>query len=146
MPPVHRYISNGAIVCSTTVLMFHQPKTYIFGKADRDDISKLFFGKKAIAYIKSRTPGPGTYELRWQHPCSLYPTREPGTSIAGPLANVDRLQTGPLGPVYRSCTPGPGAYICNDISDSATNAASWTPRLLRHPCRKVRDRGILRAV
>lgn len=139
MSPLNRYIAGDAIVCSPNVSMFHQPKTYIFGKADREDISKLFFGNKAVAYIKSRTPGPGTYELRWHHPCSLYPTRDPGPTIAGPLANVNRLQTGPLGPVYRSCTPGPGAYICDGISDSATNVAPWTPRLLRHPRRKVID-------
>lgn len=82
----------------------------IFGKSTRDDLGKLFLGKDAVAYVTSCTPGPGTYELGWQRPFFFLPSREPGTSIGGPLANVDRVQTGPLGPSYRSFTPGPGAY------------------------------------
>lgn len=85
-------------------------QTLIFGRSTRDDLSKLFLGKDAVAYITSRTPGPGAYELGWQRPFSLFPAREPGPTIGGPLANVDRVQTGPLGPSYRSFTPGPGAY------------------------------------
>lgn len=76
----------------------------------RDDLGKLFLGKDAVAYITRNTPGPGAYELGWQRPVFLFPSREPGTSIGGPLANVDRVQTGPLGAAYRSDTPGPGAY------------------------------------
>lgn len=67
-----------------------------------------------MAYVTSRTPGPGTYELGWQRPVFLFPSREPGTTIGGPLANVDRVQTGPLGAAYRSDTPGPGAYSETD--------------------------------
>lgn len=85
-------------------------QTLVFGRSTRDDLSKLFLGKDAVAYITSRTPGPGAYELAWQRPFSLFPAREPGPTIGGPLANVDRVQTGPLGPSYRSFTPGPGAY------------------------------------
>lgn len=76
----------------------------------RDDLGKLFLGKDAVAYITSNNPGPGAYELGWQRPVFLFPSRKPGTSIGGPLANVDRVQTGPLGAAYRSDTPGPGAY------------------------------------
>lgn len=87
-----------------------RPHTLVFGRAARDDLSKLFLGKDAVAYITNRTPGPGTYEIGWQRPVFLFPSREPGISIGGPLANVDRVQTGPLGAAYRSDTPGPGAY------------------------------------
>lgn len=80
----------------------------------RDDLGKLFLGKDAVAYITRTTPGPGAYELGWQRPVFLFPSREPGTTIGGPLANVDRVQTGPLGAAYRSDTPGPGAYNATD--------------------------------
>eukprot|EP00752_Nemacystus_decipiens_P004074 g3729.t1 len=92
-----------------------RPHGLIFGKAMRDDLEKLFLGKDAVAYIISKTPGPGAYELGWQRPVFLFPSREPGTTIGGPLANVDRVQTGPLGGAYRSDTPGPGAY--NEAGD-----------------------------
>lgn len=87
-----------------------RPHTSIFPRAARDDLSKLFLGKDAVAYIPSRTPGPGTYDLGRKRPSFLSPSCEPGTSIGGPLANVDRVQTGPLGAAYKSYTPGPGAY------------------------------------
>lgn len=87
-----------------------RPHGLIFGRALRDDLGKLFLGKDAVAYITSKTPGPGAYELGWQRPVFLFPTREPGITIGGPLATVDRVQTGPLGAAYRSDTPGPGAY------------------------------------
>lgn len=95
-----------------------RPRGFIFGKAMRNDLGKLFLGKDAVAYITSNTPGPGAYELGWQRPVFLFPSREPGTTIGGPLANVDRVQTGPLGAAYRSDTPGPGAY--NETNDRGT--------------------------
>ncbi|CAN0391827.1 unnamed protein product, partial [Pylaiella littoralis] len=70
-----------------------RPHTLVFGTAARDDLSKLFLGKDAVAYITSRTPGPGTYETGWQRPAFLFPSRVPGITIGGPLANVDRVQT-----------------------------------------------------
>lgn len=87
----------------------------------RDDLGKLFLGKDAVAYITSKTPGPGAYELRLQRPVFLFPSREPGITIGGPLANVDRVQTGPLGAAYRSDTPGPGAY--NEMDDRGIRVA-----------------------
>ena len=87
----------------------------------RDDLGKLFLGKDAVAYITSKTPGPGAYELGLQRPVFLFPSREPGITIGGPLANVDRVQTGPLGAAYRSDTPGPGAY--NETDDRGIRVA-----------------------
>lgn len=103
-----------------------RPQSLIFGRAARDDICKLFLGKNAVAYVTSRTPGPGTYELGWQRPVFLFPSREPGTTVGGPLANVDRVKTGPLGSAYRSDTPGPGAY--NETDDRGTRAAPTRAR------------------
>lgn len=87
-----------------------RPHTLIFGKSSRDDTAKLFLGKNAVAYIARTTPGPGTYELRQPKRFSLFPRTQPGTTIGGPLANVDRVRTGPLASAYKSLTPGPGAY------------------------------------
>lgn len=104
-----------------------RPQTLIFGKATRDDIGKLFLGKDAVAYITRRTPGPGTHELGWQRPCSLFPSRYPGTSIGGPLANVDRVQTGPLGVAYKSLTPGPGAYDSENNYGGGASSSRYAP-------------------
>lgn len=98
-----------------------RPHGLVFGRAMRDDLGKLFLGKDAVAYITRRTPGPGAYELGWQRPVFLFPSRESGTTIGGPLANVDRVQTGPLGAAYRSDTPGPGAY--NETDDRGIRVA-----------------------
>lgn len=121
--------------------MCDRPQTSIFPKAARDDLSKLFLGKDAVAYIPSRTPGPGTYDLRRKRPTFLSPSCEPGTSIGGPLANVDRVQTGPLGAAYKSYTPGPGAYD-NDSSgsgDDRENETKPSPPRLRQRDRCRRD-------
>lgn len=110
-----------------------RPQTSVFPKAAREDLSKLFLGKDAIAYITSRTPGPGTYDLGRKRPCFLSPSCEPGTSIGGPLANVDRVQTGPLGEAYKSFTPGPGAYDSNN--DGEDRETKLSPPRLRKPGR-----------
>lgn len=92
--------------------------TLIFGRSSRDDLKKMFLGKNATAYIASTTPGPGAYELRQQRLFSLFPKCQPGTTIGGPMANIDRVRTGPLAASYNSFTPGPGAYDDRGITGS----------------------------
>lgn len=102
-----------------------RPHTLIFGKSSREDTAKLFLGKNAVAYIARSTPGPGTYELCQPKRFSLFPRSQPGTTIGGPLANVDRVRTGPLAAAYKSLTPGPGAY--DDDYDRGIRV--WPPRI-----------------
>lgn len=121
--------------------MCERPHTLIFGKSLRDDLTKLFLGRDAVAYVSRNTPGPGAYELRRQRPFSLFPTNEPGTTIGGPLANIDRVRTGPLAASYHSFTPGPGAY--DDDNDRGIKFSPSKGALRKQPggCNRAGERG-----